>query len=476
MARGSSCSRRLDAPLVAARPRGRAARRRRPLRRRVPAQARLPRASSVERVFAGRMRAERRTQEDRLAASSSPITATTRPATTSATSTGTSTSASTGCSSASTKRKRTSPSTSSSTRRSSMGFGDGEKLRYAKRVGRRSRTSASRTSIASRIVVDDRQVIERMPPTRGKARIFKVFRFLRGARARGQDRSRRRAEDVRRAEQAPRPRVLAQRSLRSARLRARHQRAPLQQVRSVRRPRRRPRARRSRSSRGDVLLYDCETGDEREVTVTAKVLERFERGYEEYLDEIERFCTSKQVPYFRADVNVPFDELDPARLPPRRVPPLIDAPRRRSLSPTLARDLRAAAALAIVVALHPEAAAPHGRGAVLEALGAHPPRQGGDEPLLAAEAPALAARAARAPRAARRSRSAIRARRRRSSRGATSSCSSTRARRCRRPTSRPKPARARRRSEVKKVDSRPRRRGPHARSRRWTRRSRRSDR
>jgi hypothetical protein len=60
---------------------------------------------------------------------------------------------------------------------------------------------------------------------------------------------------------------------------------------------------------GDVLLYDCETGDEREVTVTAKVLERFEHVYGEYLGEIERFCSTRQVPYIRADVGVPFEEL-----------------------------------------------------------------------------------------------------------------------------------------------------------------------
>jgi len=52
-----------------------------------------------------------------------------------------------------------------------------------------------------------------------------------------------------------------------------------------------------------------ETGDEREVTVTAKVLERFEHAYGEYLSDIERFCSSKQVPYIQADVAVPFDEL-----------------------------------------------------------------------------------------------------------------------------------------------------------------------
>jgi len=27
------------------------------------------------------------------------------------------------------------------------------------------------------------------------------------------------------------------------------------------------------------------------------------------MDEVQRFCTSKQVAYFRADVNTPFDEL-----------------------------------------------------------------------------------------------------------------------------------------------------------------------
>ena len=60
---------------------------------------------------------------------------------------------------------------------------------------------------------------------------------------------------------------------------------------------------------GDVLLYDCETGDEREVTVTAKVLDRYASAHREYLAEVERFCATHQVPYIAADVNVPVDEL-----------------------------------------------------------------------------------------------------------------------------------------------------------------------
>jgi hypothetical protein len=60
---------------------------------------------------------------------------------------------------------------------------------------------------------------------------------------------------------------------------------------------------------GDVLVYDCETGDEREVTVTAKVLQRFAEAHAEYLAEIERFCATHQVPYVKASVDTAFDEL-----------------------------------------------------------------------------------------------------------------------------------------------------------------------
>ncbi len=60
--------------------------------------------------------------------------------------------------------------------------------------------------------------------------------------------------------------------------------------------------------KGDVRIYDCETGEEREITVTQKMLERMERAWNDYQAEIERFCVSRQVPYFVADVETPFDE------------------------------------------------------------------------------------------------------------------------------------------------------------------------
>src|SRR3954453_16793641 len=50
--------------------------------------------------------------------------------------------------------------------------------------------------------------------------------------------------------------------------------------------------------------------------------------------------------------------------------------------------------------LPPQAPPPPGAGAVLQDLDPHPPRQGGDQPLLPAQAPALPPAPARAPGAA----------------------------------------------------------------------------
>ena len=61
--------------------------------------------------------------------------------------------------------------------------------------------------------------------------------------------------------------------------------------------------------KGDLRLYDCETGEEREVTVTPAMLKRMGQALNEYRQGIERFCTSRQVPYFAADVDAPFEEL-----------------------------------------------------------------------------------------------------------------------------------------------------------------------
>ena len=61
--------------------------------------------------------------------------------------------------------------------------------------------------------------------------------------------------------------------------------------------------------KGDVRIYDCETGEERELTVTDGMLDKMRLAVGQYHAGIERFCAQKQVPYFPADVDTPFDEL-----------------------------------------------------------------------------------------------------------------------------------------------------------------------
>jgi uncharacterized protein (DUF58 family) len=191
---------------------------------------------------------------------------------------------------------------------SSMGFGEAKKLRYAKRVaaalGYVGLANLDRVSIVS--TTD--KVMERMPATRGKARIFKVFRFLRELDPEGQT-------DLGDAMKT----FVAQNKKKGLAVLIsdlydpqgfekginvlRYNKFDPFVVHVVDKEEARPKL------NGDVLLYDCETGDEREVTITAKVLERFAGAYGQYLADIERFCTSKTVPYIQADINTPFDEL-----------------------------------------------------------------------------------------------------------------------------------------------------------------------
>jgi uncharacterized protein (DUF58 family) len=61
--------------------------------------------------------------------------------------------------------------------------------------------------------------------------------------------------------------------------------------------------------RGDLTLIDCETGEPREVTVSAGLLADYKREHERYCKELEQFCTSRAAPFFRTHTGLPFDEL-----------------------------------------------------------------------------------------------------------------------------------------------------------------------
>ncbi|HTL31701.1 MAG TPA: DUF58 domain-containing protein [Kofleriaceae bacterium] len=60
---------------------------------------------------------------------------------------------------------------------------------------------------------------------------------------------------------------------------------------------------------GDLALVDCETGDIKEVTVSRSLLEAYKREHEKYCAELETFCTKRALPFFRTHTSIPFDQL-----------------------------------------------------------------------------------------------------------------------------------------------------------------------
>jgi uncharacterized protein (DUF58 family) len=190
----------------------------------------------------------------------------------------------------------------------SMGFGDKQKFDQARRlVAALAYVGLANLDRVTIVAVTD-SVLRRMPATRGKGRIFRVFRFLR--------------------ELVPRGRTDLSEALRT--FAAEHKRRGLavlvsdlydpagfeRGINVLRFEGFEPYVVHITDSReatpdlaGDVLVYDCETGDEREVTVTPAVLTRLGQAFHGYQGGIERFCREKQVPYLAADALLPFDQI-----------------------------------------------------------------------------------------------------------------------------------------------------------------------
>jgi hypothetical protein len=60
---------------------------------------------------------------------------------------------------------------------------------------------------------------------------------------------------------------------------------------------------------GDLMLFDVESGDTREVSMTPDVQKRVAGALAERHGAIARFCASRGVPHFLVDVRTPFDEV-----------------------------------------------------------------------------------------------------------------------------------------------------------------------
>jgi len=61
--------------------------------------------------------------------------------------------------------------------------------------------------------------------------------------------------------------------------------------------------------RGDVTLVDVEGDATREVTLSAAMLEAYAEAHERFCKTLENKCRKRGMPYFRAAIDEPFDEL-----------------------------------------------------------------------------------------------------------------------------------------------------------------------
>lgn len=190
----------------------------------------------------------------------------------------------------------------------SMGFGDGEKFNQARRLAAALAYVGLANLDRVTIVGVGDEVAARLPPTRGKNRIFKIFRFLSGLEADA-------ATDLGGALRT----FVAQHKRRGLAVLLSDLYDPEgfeHGINVLRYNKFEPYVihivepgEASPALKGDVRLYDCETGEEREVTITQELLVRVQEAFGEYQRDIEQFCAKQQVPYFQADTHTPFDEL-----------------------------------------------------------------------------------------------------------------------------------------------------------------------
>ena len=190
----------------------------------------------------------------------------------------------------------------------SMVMGSPPKLRYAMQVcAALCYVGLANLDRVSIIAFSDGQR-DRLPAARGKGRIFKVFDFLRGLRPGGNTELR---PSLRTFVHQNKRRGLAvvlsdfydPDGYEEAINLLRYNKFEPFAIQIYDEAEAKPKL------KGDLQLIDCETGEMRELTISARMLEAYTREHAKFCADLEEFCRAKHVPFFRADTKVPFDDL-----------------------------------------------------------------------------------------------------------------------------------------------------------------------
>ncbi len=189
----------------------------------------------------------------------------------------------------------------------SMGMGAPSKLHYAKKIAAALAYIALANLDRVSVLSFAEQMSGRLAPTRGKNRIFKVFDFLAPLEADGET-------DLRTALRT----FAAQNKRRGVAILISDLYDPRgyeDGINQLRYAKFEPYvlqlfdpAEADPPLHGDVRLVDEETGEHRDVTITPRVLERYREAHRRYRAQVAEFCGQKQVAYHSLSTAVPFDD------------------------------------------------------------------------------------------------------------------------------------------------------------------------
>jgi uncharacterized protein (DUF58 family) len=189
----------------------------------------------------------------------------------------------------------------------SMAFGDPPKFDHARKLAAAMAYVGLANLDRVSLLAVSTKVDKTLPPTRGKGRIFKIFDFLRSVRPGGETSL---ADAARQFTTQQKRRGIAivisdlydpagfERGINAIRYRKYE---PI--VIHVLDPRES-----DPGARGDVTLVDVESGESREITLTDGMIKAYRDEHVRWRKEIDDFCKSRQVPYVAADSTKPFEE------------------------------------------------------------------------------------------------------------------------------------------------------------------------
>lgn len=190
----------------------------------------------------------------------------------------------------------------------SMTMGNPPKFTYAMQIGAALAYIALSNLDRVGVVPFADRTLGRLPPTRGIGRIFKIFQFLKQTQIGGPTRLEKSLRSFIHQNQRRGVAVLISdfydpegyyQAINT--LRYNKYETYVVQVYDLKEVR--------PDLMGDLHLVDCETGEEKEVTISPKLLSEYAKEHEKFCSEIDAYCTERAVPFFRTHTGIPFQDL-----------------------------------------------------------------------------------------------------------------------------------------------------------------------